>query len=249
MRTLLALAVLLGLALPVQAQQADAQAILDKALKAHGDEKTALKLTASTAKGKGTISAMGMDLEFSIETWSQLPDKTKSIINLNIEGMMLEIVQVINGGKGWSSLLGMVQDLEADQIKEAQEAMYAGRIAGLYGIKADKTLKLSPLGETKVGDKTVVGIQVTKKDKRDVNLYFDKTTNMLLKSETRATNPFTMMEVNAETLYDNYKEVVPGVKSATKVTVNHDGKRYLEFQVSEATAVEKLDESIFAKPG
>src|SRR5580765_8293791 len=143
-KMLLTLGVCVALLVPAQAQQGDAQDILEKALKAHGDEKVALKLLASTAKAKGTIHALGMDIDFTIQTWSQMPDKSKSIVNLTIDGNALEITQVFNGKKGWVSLAGSVMDLDDDQIKQALDQLYVEKISGLYGIKGDKEIKLSP---------------------------------------------------------------------------------------------------------
>ena len=91
-------------------------------------------------------------------------------------------------------------------------------------------------------------MQVTKKGKRDVNLYFDKKTNLLVKAEYRALDPFTLQEVAQEKLFSGYKELVPGLKMASKELINSDGKRFMDMEITELRQVERHDDSVFARP-
>jgi hypothetical protein len=245
------LSVGLALALPAtgRAQDADAKAVIDKAIKAAGGLDKLKKFNkAFTAKAKGNIEVMGMKLDFTIDAYSQMPNKSKAIINLSVNGMQLEIVQAFDGEKGWASVLGMVKDLEKDEIDEHKHMVHVESVTNLFALTEDKDFKLSTLGDSKVGDVEVVGVQVTKKDKRDVNLYFDKKTHLLLKSEYRAMEPISKMEVAQEKIYSEYKELLPGLKMSSKQIVNNDGKRYMELEMTEITAVDRHDDSIFRKP-
>src|SRR5262249_52028813 len=75
----------LVLCTPAVAQD-DVKAIVEKAIKAHGSENNLNKFKASKLKAKGTMSAMGMDLEFTIDAAQQLPDKMRNEIKLDIMG-------------------------------------------------------------------------------------------------------------------------------------------------------------------
>ena len=55
-----------------------AQAIIDKAIKAHGGAEKLAKFKAVQTSGKGTIEVMGMTLSFTAEGAAQMPDKFKS---------------------------------------------------------------------------------------------------------------------------------------------------------------------------
>jgi len=232
-----------------QDQDKEARAIIEQGLKAQGGAEKAKGLKAFTAKAKGNIEAMGMTLDFTIDIWTQMPDKSKAVINLNAGGQQLEVVQVFNGKTGWASFMGQVKELEKEEIDEHIAMVHVEKVTNLYGVLEDKGFKLSTLGEAKVGDKAVVGVQVTMKDKRDVNLYFDKKSHLLLKAEYRALEPFSKQEVAQEKLYSEFKEVVPGIKMATKQLINNDGKKFMEMEMSEVRAVDRHDDSIFAKPG
>ncbi len=248
---LLAVGLCAVLAGPAAAQDQDkeARAIVDKAIKAQGGlDKLKGIDKAFTAKGKGTINAMGMDIDFTIDVFQQPPDKSKAIINLSIAGQQLTITQVFNGKKGWVNFMGQTKDAEKDEIDEHLAMIHVESVCNLYVLTSDKACKLSTLGESKVDGKEVVGVQVTKKDKRDVNLYFDKKTHLLLKSEYRAMDPFTKQEVAQEKLYSDYKELLPGIKMAAKQIVNNDGKLFMNFEMTEVRSIERHDDSVFARP-
>jgi plasmid stability protein len=249
MRNLILSATLMLLAaMPVRAQEAEARAILEKAFKAQGDEKVAKSLKSATAKAKGSGQLEGMNFDFTILIYIQEPAKHKTIINLSIAGQNLDITQALNGDKGWITVMGMTMDMDEDDVKEAKSTTYVESVCSLWTIKSDKEMKVSTIGESKVGDKAVVGIQVTKKDQRDVNLYFDKSTNMLVKSEARGRHPTTKTDVLEEKFYTEFKELVPGVKMPSKIAINYDGTRFMEFEITEMTPVERHDDSVFARP-
>jgi len=233
---------------PLQAQEAEARAILEKAIITQGDEKVALKLMSAVAKAKGTVHIMDMAFDMTLQSWQQLPGKLKTVIGMSGNGVDFGIVEVINGDKGWIALNGMVADLDADQIKDAKALMHVERVTSLVGIKADKEMKLAPLGETKAGDKALVGLKVTKKGQRDVSLYFDKMTNFLVKAEYRALEPITKQEVTEEKLFGGYKELVPNLKIASKIAVKHDGKLFMELEITEIRPVDRHEDGTFAQP-
>jgi hypothetical protein len=249
---ILNLSVALAVAMPArgQAQEAECKAIIEKALKAEGgaDKVKAQSLKAIIAKAKGNIEVMEMKLDFTLEAYSQPPVKSKAIIKLNIGGMDVEIMQGFDGKKGWISFAGKAMDMEQPEIDEHLAMIHVEEVTNLYPLTEDKGFKLAPLGESKVGDTPVVGVQVTKKDKRDVNLYFDKKTHLLVKADYRAVEGISKMEVAQEKIFSEYKEIVPGVKVAMKQVVNNDGKHYMDVEMTEITAVDRHDDSIFRKP-
>jgi hypothetical protein len=249
MRTglLLVMVLLGGLPRAAFAQDAECRAIVEKAIKAHGVEKAAKSLKAIHAKGKGVVNVQNMDLDFTIELFSNIPNQSKVALTLTIMNMKIDIVQVNDGDKGWASFNGQVKDLNDDQLREAKEKKYIESVTGLGALK-DKVYQLSPLGESKVDDRPVVGIQVSQKDKGDVNLFFDKQTHMLLKSQYRYFHADSGQEVDEEKFIQEYKEVVPGLKTAVKMTIKKDGVKSVELELTEFQAVEPHDASIFAKP-
>jgi hypothetical protein len=228
-----------------QGQDGEPRAIVDKAIQAHGGAKKLEAVKAVQIKGKGKIY-QPMEAAFTAELSSQPPDKTKLSVDIEVNNMNFAFVQVFDGKKGWQGITGMIKELDADEVKEAKEQAHVGEVEGLVVLK-DKSYKLSALGETKVGDNDTVGVQVTKKGKRDVNLFFDKKTHLLLKAEYRALDP-NKQEVTQEKLFLNYKDV-GGMKAPGRLVINNDGKKFLEIDITETNMMETpFDASVFAKP-
>jgi hypothetical protein len=244
----LALGLFLACGMPLHAQNVEPRAIVEKAIKALGDEKVGMKLGTSITKGKGTLRLMGQTFDVTGQTWHALPGKTKDVVNLTSDGATIEIVEVINGDKGWSSFNGAVEDLDDDDMKEAKAMIHVEMVTDLFIIKTDKEIKLAPLGGSKVGDRDVVGVRATRKGQRDVSLYFDIHTDLLVKAEYRAFDPLTEMEVTQEKLFGGYKEFVPGFKSAAKITVKNDGELVIDMEITEIRLVERQDDAVFARP-
>jgi hypothetical protein len=235
-------------AVPVRADdQADARKIIDKAIAAHGGTEALAKHRAGTTKMKGKWYGMGEGLEYTGSFGIQPPDRFHFKIEMNIMGQAFTFLQGVNGDKGWLSFNGMVQDLAKEHIAEVKEALHVHDLTRLVCLTG-KDYKLSTLGESKVDNRAALGVHVERKDRRDVNLFFDKENGLLLKTETRAKDP--MMgdaEFTEERIFRDYKKV-GALMVPHKVEVKRDNKLYVEGETTEFTASEKLDDALFTKP-
>ncbi len=233
---------------PVRAaEDAPVGDIVSRALKAHGGIDALKKHKGRVAKTKGKIYLFGDGAEFTGETSIQLPDRLRTDVSLSVGGQDISFVQVIVEGKGWVKLADKTEELKGDTLTEAKEQMNAGNITHLVCLK-EKAYKLSTLGEVKVGDRAALGVRVERDSYRDVNLFFDKEKNLLVKMETRGKD---LMgggdEFTATTLYEDYKRI-DGIMVAHKVTVKRDDKTFVESTVTEIKLSEKLDDNLFEKP-
>jgi hypothetical protein len=237
----------LVLALSQPAVAADeAQAILDKAVKAHLGKAKKEKFTAYQHKTKGTLELMGKSLPFTQEVSIQFPDKFKEVMEIEIDGKNYTQITAYNGKEGWLTFNGENIKLD-DKVQAAlKEAAFMLQFDKLLFAK-DKRFKLSLLGEVKVNDRDAVGVQVSCKGHKDVNLYFDKKTGMLAKSEYRTHDFMTNQDVTQEVIVKEYHDV-EGRKMAKKSVIKRDGKKLMDVEVTEAKLVDKFDDSEFAKP-
>src|SRR5438034_11324562 len=74
-----------------------ARAVIDKAIRATGGEAKLSKLKAATWKGKGTISIMGTEVEFTGDWALQAPEQARANVSVDIGGMTFKLVRVVNG--------------------------------------------------------------------------------------------------------------------------------------------------------
>jgi hypothetical protein len=228
---------------------ADAKALVEKAIKAYGGEDKLSKVKAMTMKSKGTYYGMGDGLAYTETTSWQAPDKFRAEIKADVNGEKFTLIEVSNGDKAWESTNGKTEEVTKDALAESKESMYLHRVSMLYPL-LEKGYTLTPIGEVKVGDKPAVGVKVAHKDHRDINILFDKKTNLIIKIETQVkdlTDKDKPKEVTQESFFDDYKDV-DGIPQPHKMTIKRAGKKFVEAEMTEIKIVEKLNDKLFEKP-
>lgn len=218
------------IAIPARADEAEARKIVEAGIKAKGGTG---KKHAVTWKGKGKFYGMGNAIDYT-GTWSlQLPGKKR----MEIDNF---ITIVVNGDMGWFG----DQEMNKEQLAEQKEDMYADWVMELDPLK-EKGFTLATLGESKVGDKAVMGVKVSHEGHRDINLYFDKTSHLLAKME------HTMKEMGKEAKFEaiitDWAEV-GGIKAPSKMTIKRDGELYVDGEMTDYKMLDKLPDKTFEKP-
>ena len=210
----------------------DAKAIVEKAIQAKGGTG---KSVAVTWKGAGKFYGMGEGIDYT-GTWSQHhPDKFRMEING-------AFTIVVNGEKGWINAMEMTKE----QLTEQREALHGSWVMNLYPL-TDKAFTLALIGASKVDGKDAVGVKVSHKGRRDVSLYFDKKTFMVLKSEQTVKDDNTGKEVTQESIVKEYMKV-GDVQVPSKMLVNRDGKIFVDGSMSDYKISDKLPDGTFEKP-
>ncbi len=109
----------------------------------------------------------------------------------------------------------MSWDMDEKTVAESKEEVYAlANRESVAGLK-DPKVKLSSLGESKVGDRAVAGIKVSSEGHKDINLYFDKETGLLAKAG-RKVKSMDGEDVDQEAFYSDFKVDSDGIKRAKK---------------------------------
>jgi hypothetical protein len=245
-QALAALGLLCVLAPAGRPAEGEAAAIVDKALKAHFPKGLDTKNQGLRTKSKGTVHVAGMDLDFSQEITVQLPTKFKEVTELTVMGQNVTIRSVYNGKDAWIRA-GDTDVPVTDEIKaEFKDAVHSmGLVQGV--LLKEKGVKLALLGEAKVKDKPAVGVTVSREGSKDVNLFFDKATGLIVKVEMRKRDLMSGQEVTEERFITEYQEAA-GRKVAKKIEVVRDGKPYLEAELTDVQILEKVDDGEFVQP-
>jgi hypothetical protein len=228
---------------------ADAKALLEKSIKAYGGEAKLSKIKAMTMKSKGKYYGGGEGVDYTEVTFWMAPDKERNEIMYETDGKKNTLIMVFNGDKSWESLNGETKERSKDVVAELKEGMYLHQCSLVYPL-LDKAYTLTPISEVKVNDKAAVGIKVAHKDHRDLNILFDKKTNLILKIETQIkdlSDEKDPKEVTEELLFDDYKDV-DGLPVAHKMSMKRANKKFVEAEVTEIKIVDKVDDKLFEKP-
>lgn len=234
-------------ATPALPAQDDAKAVIVKALKAHGGEEKLAKLQAGQSTNKGKIDIPGLgEVEFTQQVSYMMPDKVREEFEITVMGQKVTILTIGNGDKITLEANGQAIDTP-DSVKTAlKEAGHMMKVGRLVALVRDKGYEFSPIGEVKVNDKPAVGVRVSAKGQKDINLYFDKATGLLAKIEHRTVDATSGAEILEERTVLEYGKTADGLPIPKKVRVDRDGKKFLEAE-ADATFLEKLDDSVFKK--
>src|SRR5262249_16094326 len=158
-----------------------------------------------------------------------------------VAGQKLTVVQVVNGTKvkntlnGMSSALGAAEKTELAQAAAMQEISQLTPLLGTkYTIKAEKVEDVN-------GAPTGV-VPGTGKAFKATKLFCEKKLGLLVKisRKCRAPGVGDPQEVVEETILSDYK-LVDGVMTPMKMTVTHDGKKFMNMTVVESKLMEKAD--------
>jgi hypothetical protein len=221
----------------------DAKAILDKAIKAMGGEEKLGTLKAFTWKTKGTITFGGNDNPFTGQTTAQGLDHYRAEFEGDFGGNMVKGVTVINGDKGWRKIGEMAMDID---VAVEKRNIYLQLVPQMLLPLKEKSFKIEPAGEEKVGDKPALGLKIIGPDGKDFTLYFDKETGLPVKQVAKVTG-FMGDEFTQETSYGNYKDF-GGIKKATKIESKRNGEKFVDIEFTDFKVLDKVDPKTFAEP-
>ena len=245
-RHALAACALLGMAnawLPAQ-DTAETKALLDKAIKAAGGQAKVAALKNLIWKGKLSIDENGQQISIGMDGSFQGWDKQRLEVEVNVNGRTENALVVINGKKGWVKDRNRVNEL-GKELAAFSDVVFAVRGPQLLTGLRDKSITLSHLGEIKVGDQDAVGLRISRKGSPDLNIFFSKKTHLLLKADSRFTEP-QGKEVEMEILFNEYKDF-DGLKHFTKLTFKADGKA-VNLEVSEVRPGAQFEANTFGRP-
>jgi hypothetical protein len=220
--------------------------ILDSALKAMGGEANLAKARAAHWRATGTYYAPGGPVSFTGEWWMQPPEQMKVVLEAGGPSK-LSRVTLLDGNRGWITAGGNTQEMNEDQLAQAREELYHHEVTSLWSLR-DPAFRLEMAGETKIEDRPAAGIKVTHAGHADITLYFDRQTGLLVKSTRTVKDPLSSTEVNQETLYKEYKDF-GGLLHSRKITIRREEKDFVDVEVTDFKGLDKLDDSVFARPG
>jgi RNA polymerase sigma factor (sigma-70 family) len=226
----------------------EVSAILDKAIAAHGGRDAIEKYEGAEYKMKVTIA--GNDPK--PKEWKWIFTAPNSLMEVR-EGYYLgkrnDSIWEAEGKSVWQIVEGKKQPVRGKIAQAFVDDAYLLHICRLVPLNG-KDFELAKVDEIKVEDKPAVGLRVASKGHKDVTLYFDKDSGLLVKAVRKAISTSTLEEVAEERFFQEYKKQ-DGLMIANKVVVKHGGKTELEVEVTEtkllANEEDKVDRSTKAK--
>lgn len=201
----------------VRADEAQAGAVLDKAIKALGGEAKLSKAAAFSRKAKGTISFGGNESEFTSESTFQGLDRFHGTFE---GGGGFKAATVLNGDKGWRKFADNKMQMDKDAVANETQTVYLQVVPSTLLPLKGKAFKVESAGEEKIGNKPAATLKVTGPDGKDFTLFFDKDSGLPIKLVAKVRG-FQGEEFTQEAVYGDYKDF-DGIKQAMKIPRNDE---------------------------
>ena len=124
--------------------------------------------------------------------------------------------------------------------------LYSQRVETLFPLITEPAFELSAIPATKVDRREALGVRVSSKGQEDIDLFFDKQSGLLVKSERMAMDP-DRDDVRREDFFRNYRKSGGGTRW-TSVAIFEEGKKLLEMDMVSLQWVDRIPDSEFVKP-
>jgi hypothetical protein len=235
-----------GLGDPARADEQEAKSVVDRAIKAMGGEEKLSGVKAFSAKGKGTITIDGTDIDFTFEMTAQGIEKYRSSYEGEVGGNKFDGATVLDGDKGWKKAEQEVKKLTGENLATEKRNAYLDIVPILLVPLKGKGFKVDSAAEEKVGDKPASVVRVTGPEGKDFTLYFDKESGLPVKMVGEVADDEGQVEIH-ETTFEDYKEF-EGIKVATRSSIKRAGKRFIEVERMEFKTLAEVEPSTFAEP-
>ena len=225
------------------AQTADE--IIEKYLTAMGGRAALGKLTSRSTAGTMTLSTPAGDISGPIETLNQRPNKTRTLINMDLTSLgagPMVVDQRFDGATGYAldSLRGN-HDITGGQL----EAMKNGEFPSPFLSYKERGVTVELRGKEKVGEREAYVLVFKPKTGASSRHFIDAESYLPIKLVQKLDIP-ELGEVEQTTEFSDFREV-DGVKLPFKLK----GTSAVQTFTVTVTKVEhntKIDESLFSKP-
>jgi hypothetical protein len=242
-----------GLALTcICKDQFDERSALERAIRqaieAAGGEARLASVRAATWKAEAVLHKPSGLTTASFENTIAWPDRHRLTMHL-AHPPDFEDVEILNGNHGWFREQRQVGRLRNLQIKAALETNYVARFTFLPVALRDPALEVSLGADVTVADRPAVILKVVHPEFRDILLYYDKETGLLVRRDTFPVDRPGEGRVFAQQTYYSDHRPVEGITVPFKFRVMEGKWRVRETEI---TAIEFHTEpppdELFAAP-
>jgi hypothetical protein len=246
LRRIAAILIVAGFMPATARAQTDARPIIEDAVKAHGGMETLGKYPGARIKVKGTVEVQRQPAPYSGQSVYLMPDRVKSTVTLTIQNIARTIETIQNGERSAMIVGGLAQHVAEAQAQELRTSLYCQNLARLVPLLKESKYTLTAAGEKIIDDKKVVGVRVASAGHKDVTLYFDAESHLLVMLE-RPGFGADGGKLDQQEFYSDFR-TASGLKYAAKTKVVQNGKVTRETEVAEFQPLERVEAREFAIP-
>ena len=242
-RQLIMAVLLLGWVQAASAQTADE--IVEKQLTALGGRAALAKLKSRTITGTMTLTTPAGDVTGPVEVWSQEPNKSRTLIKLDLSSLgagQMIFDQRFDGTSGY--VLDSLQG-NRDITGSSLETMKNGSFPTPFLNYRERGATVELVGKEKVGEREAYVMILTPKSGSAVRQYIDAESYLPVKVTLKVEVP-QLGELQQTTEFTDYRDV-----DGVKVPFHVRATSTVQTSIITVTKVEhntKVDEALFSKP-
>jgi len=225
---------------------AEAVAVIDKAVKALGGVEKLDAAGVVTWKTKGKVTLEENENKFSTKITAQGLDHFRQEFEGEFAGNSIKGVTVLDGDKGWRKFGDDATKLEDDGLANERRMVYLQLVPQEPSLMKRKDFRIESTEDERVDGKPATMIKATGPDGKEFQVYFDKSSGLPVKLTASVTD-LQGHEFKQEETYSNYRDF-DGIKRATRVENKRNGKKFLDYEITDYKRVEKVDSKAFAEP-
>jgi hypothetical protein len=185
-------------------------------------------------------------LDITGEMLQQSRMQSKILTVIHVGPLTSEVVVVTNENKTWRRIAGFTNEVTGKELDEMNDGKYRHHVQNLLPLLREPGIELTLLPETSVSGQPAAGIRVRSKGHRDIDLYFDKGTGLLVKTESRILQT-GKPEIVLEKIVSNYRDF-DGLKLPTTFTKFENQKQTSVEEFVDIKFVDQIDDREFEKP-
>jgi hypothetical protein len=233
---------------PARAGQDDANAILDKAIKAMGGEEKLGKIVAFTWTTSGSMKVNGRKSDMEVVMIFNGLNQARRDFHVRRDFGGRERVRrtVLDGDEGWHLVGGKYQEMNGDAVANEKRNIYLQVIPTLPNLLKTNGFKYVAAGEEEVRGKPASILKVTGPDGKDFRLYFDKESFLPVREVARSVGANGDEQIDDVTFAD-YKDL-SGIKKATSIEIRIDPQNFGFMEITDFKVLDRVDPATFAGP-
>jgi hypothetical protein len=225
------------------AQTADE--IVEKTLTALGGREALGKLTSRLTSGTITVSTPGGDVSGKIEVWNQSPNKSRTLINLDLSSLgagSVTVDQRFDGTSGIAidSMRGS-SDISGSQLENMRNNAFPSPLLTYK----DRGAKVEFSGRQKVGDRDVVVLVFTPKTGPVTRQFIDAESYLPVRATVTLDAP-EVGKIEQTTDFSDFREV-DGVKVPFAIK-GSSAVQNISVTVTKVEHNVTIDPALFTKP-
>jgi hypothetical protein len=248
MRTVAKRLIMIGLVVTwIQSASAQtADEIVEKYLTATGGRTALGKLKSRSTSGTVTLSTPVGDVSGAIETLNEAPNKSRSLMKLDLSSLgvgQVVIDQRFDGQSGYvlDTLQGN-RDLTGDQLQNMKNQAFPNPFLNYRDMGA--TVEL--LGKEKIGERDAYSLVFKPKSGPVVRVYLDAETYLPIKLVIKIFVPQLGNELEQTTEFFDYR-AIDGVKVPFQVKSTSSVQTFV-IKVEKVEHNKPIDETLFSRP-